>query len=112
MQQLGICSWTLGISDFNQCMAKIESLELNGVQFNGCHRKARVSRVKAVAAAHELEIFSIDPIACRPENAEQASLETTIDFYTQLIYFAVDCGAACVNIQGLINFKTNKENYD
>lgn len=107
MQQLGICSWTLGISDVNQCMAKIKSLELDGVQFNGCHQNAQASLVKRAAAAHELKIFSIDPIACKPENAAQATLKNAISFYSQLIDFAVDCGAACVDIQGLTYWNAN-----
>ena len=107
MSKLGVCSWTLGITDINALMEKVKSLGLDGVQFSGDWRNYKAQEVRDAAALFNLEIFAIDPFNCEPPEPEQANTEAAIEFYKNIIDFAVEVKAPWVTLQGLPKWTVN-----
>ena len=107
MNKLGICSWTLGISDIRVLMEKVKTLGLDGVQFSGDWRDFNAEEVREAADLFDLEIFAIDPFNCEPANPEQANATAAIEFYKNIIDFAVETNTPWVTLQGLPKWTAN-----
>lgn len=104
---IGICSWTLGIKDLEQLMAKIAGLGLNGVQYCESFSDHAAADVKTMAEKYELEIIIFDPFDCRPgEKNGEATLENAIRFYLNAIDFAAELGCG-QTLQGLSTWTEN-----
>ena len=107
MNKLGICSWTLGISDIKVLMEKVKTLGLDGVQFSGDWRDYNAKEVRAAADLFDLEIFAIDPFNCEPPEPENANVSSAIEFYKNVIDFAVETNTPWVTLQGLPKWTNN-----
>lgn len=109
MKEIGICSWTLGIRDLEQLMAKVKDLGLDGLHFCEDYRNYHATDVKEAAKDYGLKIFAIDPFNCAPQKRSHATLENTINYYSRVIDFAVEANSAWVTLQGLAQWTVNCE---
>ncbi|WP_417886261.1 sugar phosphate isomerase/epimerase family protein [Zunongwangia sp.] len=111
MNKIGITSWTLGIDRLPKLMEKVKVLGLDGVQFSGDFRKYDPEELRALADQFQLEIFAIDPFDCKPPNPEEANAESAIEFYKQIIDFAVEAKVPRVTLHGLPKWTVNCDNH-
>lgn len=105
--ELGICSWTLGITDLAALMQKTQDLGLDGVQFSGDQRQYDPTQLRQGAAAHGLTLFAIDPFDCAPPDPQAASTAGAVAYYQAVIDFAVAAGAPWVTVHGLTQWTKN-----
>lgn len=108
INELGTCSWTLGIDDPKLLFKKVKGLGLDGLQFSGDGRQYKAQDIKAAAETCGMKIFAVDPFDCKPEAGQEATAEAAIIYYKRyVIDFAVEAGSPWVTIQGLTQWTKN-----
>ena len=110
--KLAAISWTFGLEDLDELFEKVNSIGYNALQFCGDFKKYSASEVLAVAKKYEVEITSYDPINCKPESDEQATLENSVAFYKKVIDYAEELGAPMATLQGLSFWTINEKDYE
>lgn len=98
---MGICTWTLGISNVAALMEKIRQLGLDVVQYCEPMDVYHASYVKQCADDNGLEIILNDPFDCRPGSKNgEANFNNAISYYKSAIDYAAGLGCG-QTIQGL-----------
>ncbi len=98
---ISVVTWTLGITDAVQVTKKAIELGLDGIQYAGDHRDINPQDLRDQATAAGLKIIAIDPINAAPTDPSTASEAGAIEFYKQIVDFAVKAGSEQVTLHGL-----------
>jgi 3-dehydroquinate dehydratase type I len=98
---ISVVTWTLGITDAVEVTKKAMELGLDGIQYAGDHRDVKPQDLRDQAEAAGLKIIAIDPFNAAPSNPSEACEASAIEFYKQVVDFAVAAGAERVTLHGL-----------
>ncbi|RQW63493.1 sugar phosphate isomerase/epimerase family protein [Vibrio viridaestus] len=101
LNQIGICSWTLGINDLDELMKKVKSLGLNSIQYCEPMERHNPEDVKQAAEKYGLDILVYDPFGYGPGGIYgDGNIESAITMYKDVVDYAhaLGCGAT---LQGL-----------
>ena len=110
--KLATISWTFGLDDLDKLFSKVKEIGFEGLQFCGDFEKYPASEVVAKAKEYEIELVSYDPLNCKPDNKEEATLEKSVAFYKKVIDYADALGVPMTTLQGLSFWTINKPDYE
>ena len=110
--KLATVSWTFGLEDLDELFKEVTKLGFKYLQYCGDFKKYKASTVLEKASQYGVHLASYDPIDCKPENKEQATLNNSITFYKQIIDYASDLKVPMVTLQGLSFWTTDDQTYD
>lgn len=94
-------SWTFGLENLDELFAKVKEIGFDALQFCGDFKKYPASEVKKKAHEYQIELIGYDPLECKPSKESESTLEHSINFYKDVIDYALEIGAPMVTIQGL-----------
>lgn len=98
---ISVVTWTLGITDAVEVTRKAMQLGLDGIQYAGDHRDVKPQDLRDEAKAAGLKIIAIDPINAGPVDPSKATEDDAINYYKQVVDFAVAAGSVPVTLHGL-----------
>ncbi|QCI12874.1 sugar phosphate isomerase/epimerase [Pseudomonas putida] len=104
---IGVVTWTLGLTEPGPVVAKVRELGLDALQYAGDFRDCSGIELKEKAAAAGLRILAIDPFNAGPPEPDAASEQGAIAYYCKLVDFAMDAGRVPVTLQGLALWTRN-----
>ncbi|GHB07806.1 sugar phosphate isomerase/epimerase family protein [Salinicola rhizosphaerae] len=104
---VGIVTWTLGMTEPEAVARKAVSLGLDGVQYAGDYRDCSGSALRKALDAAGLRLFAVDPFNAGPPDPEKATQAAAIAYYRRVVDFAADAGGAPVTLQGLSQWTRN-----
>lgn len=107
MAGLAVVTWTLGITDPAQIMARVTALGITCIQYAGDHRDCRGIELREQAAKAGVRVLAVDPFNAGPSNPSLATEEAAIDYYKSVVNFAVEAGVNAVTLQGLSQWTRN-----
>lgn len=105
--KIGIVTWTLGMTDPAEAVAKARELGLDAIQYAGDFRDCSGEALRHAAASAGLSIMAIDPFNAAPPEPEQASEEGAIEYFCKVVDFAVQAGQVPVTLHGLSQWTRN-----
>lgn len=105
--KIGIVTWTLGLADPVQAVAKARELGLDAIQYAGDFRDCSGVQLRQAAAGAGLAILAIDPFNAGPAAPGQASEQGAIDYFRKVVDFAVEAGQVPVTLHGLAQWTRN-----
>ena len=98
---IGVVTWTLGLTEPGEVVAKVRELGLDALQYAGDFRDCSGMALRQAATAAGLKILAIDPFNPGPPEPGAASEPAAIAYYRKLVDFAVDAGCVPLTLQGL-----------
>lgn len=104
---IGVVTWTLGSAVPASIVHRVRQLGLDAFQYAGDFRDCSGKDLMARAAAGGLKILAIDPFNAGPARSLEASEASAIEYYCELVDFAVDAGRVPVTLQGLSQWTRN-----
>lgn len=110
--QMGLCSWTLGLTDVHELMARCAEFGMDGLQFSGDHRSDDPHVLKQAAEQHGLTLFAIDPINSKPDDDSQKGVDGAMGYYIRVIDFAWEAGCKVVTVHGLAFWLADPDDSD
>lgn len=105
--KVAVVTWTLGLTDPARIMQRARALGVDAIQYAGDFRDCSGAQLATEAAAAGVAILAIDPFNAGPANAQTASEAAAIDYYRQVVDFAVEAGHVPVTLQGLSQWTRN-----
>jgi sugar phosphate isomerase/epimerase len=104
---IGIVTWTLGMTDPTHVVAKARERGLDAIQYAGDFRDCSGLALRQAAADAGVAILAIDPFNAGPAQPEQASEEGAIEYFRHVVDFAVQAGQVPVTLHGLAQWTRN-----
>ncbi|WP_053970358.1 sugar phosphate isomerase/epimerase [Mangrovimonas sp. ST2L15] len=109
---LATISWTFGLDDLDELFTKVKEIGYTGLQFCGDFKKYKAEEVVAKSKEYGIALTSYDPLSCKPDTDEDATLEKSVAFYKQVIDYALALGVPMSTLQGLSFWTKNQPNYE
>lgn len=105
--QVGVVTWTLGITAAEPVIAKAMALGLDCIQYAGDFRDGPAAELRDRAQKAGINIIAVDPFNAGPPEPAKATQEAAIAYYRQVVDFAAALGAVPVTLQGLSQWTRN-----
>ncbi len=109
--KLATISWTFGLDDLDELFSKVKEIGYTGLQFCGDFEKYNAKDVVAKSKEYGIELTSYDPLSCKPDTDEDATLKNSVAFYKKVIDYAIELDVPMCTLQGLSFWTTNQPNY-
>ena len=110
--KLATVSWTFGIDDLDKLFKSASDIGFNGMQFCGDFNKYEADDVLEASKKYGVEVTSYDPLNCKPDSEEEATLENSVAFYKKAIDYAEALKVPMCTVQGLSFWTSNQPNYE
>ncbi|SFU43129.1 Sugar phosphate isomerase/epimerase [Pustulibacterium marinum] len=110
--KLATISWTFGLDDLDELFSKVKEIGYTGLQFCGDFKKYNAKDVVAKSKAYGIELTSYDPLSCKPDTDEDATLKNSVAFYKKVIDYAIELDVPMSTLQGLSFWTKNQASYE